>query len=308
MAQMTLAEFILRTRDELIAGVAEQILTTNPIWNVLPWASYQGSGVTVNLEETEGDSQQIDIGDAITAKATSAVDPSLFRSTTTIGDAEINEMQIAESGSDINDVVAMEIASKAKSVGRKLQEGFSVGTGVAPAMNSFHSLTPAGQYIAFSGTDVFANLDALIDLVKSKDGFVDFIMCHGRDMRKIRTAYRALGGVPMVEVEAGDRTIQMASFEGIPIFQNDWLSITEIADGAALTGGALSSIYAGNFDDGTRKTGVAMIYPQQSEMGIGVEDIGPMEAADASIYRVKSYSNFALFNGVGVARLTDNAA
>jgi hypothetical protein len=308
MASMTLAEFIKRTRDELIAGVAEEILTTNPIWSFLPWNGYAGSGVTVNKEDTEGDSQHLDIGDTITAKNPSAVDPVLFRATTTLGDAEINDKLVAESASDINDVVAMEVASKSKSVGRKLQAGFSVGDGVAPNMNSVHTLTDAGQYVTAGGTDVFADLDALIDKVKSKDGQVDFIMCHGRDIRRIRAAYRALGGVPMMEVEQGNRTIQIIDFEGIPIFQNDWLSITELTAGGALTGGAFSSIYAGNFDDGTRKVGISMIYPSATALGFSVEDIGAMEARDESIYRVKSYSNFASFNDMGLARLTDNPA
>jgi len=308
MASMTLAEFIKRTRDELIAGVAEEILTTNPIWSYLPWNGYAGSGVTVNQEDTEGDSEHLDIGGTITAKNPSAVEPVLFRGTTTIGDAEINDKMVAESASDINDVVAMEVASKSKSVGRKLQAGFSIGDGVAPNLNSFHSLVDAGQYVTAGGTDVFADLDLLVDKVKSKDGYVDFLMAHGRDIRRIRAAYRALGGVPMMEVEQGDRTIQVIDFEGIPIFQNDWLSVTEVAAGAALTGGALSSIYAGNFDDGTRKVGVSMIYPSATDLGFSVQDIGAKEAKDENIYRVKSYSNFAIFNTKGAARLTDNPA
>ena len=308
MPTLTLAEFIKRTRDELVAGVAWEILTTNPIWGVFPWVPYAGSGVTVNRETTESDSEHLDIGDTITAKNPMAVTPALFRSTTTLGDAEINDKFIQESASDINDVVAMEVAGKAKSVGRKLQAGMATGDGVAPNLNSFHSLVDAGQYVT-AGADVFDTLDLLIDKVKSKDGYVDFIMCHGRDMRKIRSAYRALGGVPMVEVEVGDRTIQMDSFEGIPIFQNDWLSITETAGGAALVGGALSSIYAGNWDDGTKKVGCAMIYPQAGEsLGLDMEEIGPMQAKDERIYRVKSYSNFVIFNNLGAARATDNAA
>lgn len=308
MSSLTLAEFILRTRDELIAGVAEEIITTNPMFLVTPWNSYAGSGITVNAELTLGDADFYGMGDTITSKAPSAVQPILFRSTKVIGDAEIDKLQQAESGSDINDVIQMEVSSKSKSVGRKIQEGMALGTGTAPQFNSLHSMIDSGQYVTGGATDIFDFLDALMQKVLSKDGQVDWIQMSGRDALKVRTAYRALGGVPMIEVKSGDRTIKVLEFNGTPIFTNNWLSTTETAGGAALTGGTLSSIYAGNFDDGTNKVGVALVHPQATPAGIIIENVGDMETKDETIYRVKAYTNFASFNKVGVARLTDMPA
>lgn len=308
MATMTLVEFKKRTRDELVQGVVEDIYTTNPIWAYIPWEGFAGSGISVNRETTLGDSQFLAIGGTITAKAASAVTQVLFEPTTCIGDAEINKLQIAMSGSDMNDVVAMEISSKAKSVGRALQNGIATGDGSSPNMNSLHSMVDSSQYTTSNGVGgaalTFNMLDELIDLVKSKDGIVEWIMCNGREIRKIRALYRALGGVPMIEVQMGNKTIQILEFNGIPIFQNDWLSVTETDDGAALTGGTQSSVYAGVWDDGTRKVGCAMIYPEATVAGIQVEPVGAMEAKDEDIYRVKAYTNFAIFNRRGVARLT----
>ena len=95
-----------------------------------------------------------------------------------------------------------------------------------------------------------------------------------------------------------------AVYEGIPIFQNDWLSVTETANGALLTTGALTSVYAGVWDDGSQKVGVSMIHPIATPAGIVVENIGAAEAKDETIVRVKTYANFASFNRRGVARLT----
>jgi len=167
----------------------------------------------------------------------------------------------------------------------------------------------SGQYVTggagVANGAIFGYLDAAMQLVLSKDGYCDWIMLHGREALVLRNAYRALGGVPMMEVTSGGRTIQVMEFNGTPVFTNNWLSVTETAGGAALAGGALSSIYAGNFDDGTKKIGVSLIYPQSAGMGIAVNPIGDMEAKDQQIVRVKSYSNFASFNKVGVARITD---
>ncbi len=305
MSTMTLVEFQKRTRDQLIAGVVEDIYTTNPIYNFIPWQGFAGSGISVNREVAMGDAEFLAIGGTITAKAPSEVEQVLFQPTTCIGDAEINELEVAMSGSDINDVVAMEVSSKSKNVGRKIQAGIATGDGSSPNMNSMFSMVDSAQY-STGGDATLEMYDALIDLVKSKDGQVDWIQMHGRDIRAYRTMLRALGGtVPTIDVQYGDKTIKINEFNGIPVFQNDYLSITETAGGAALTGGALSSIYAGVWDDGTKKIGSAMIYPEAIPMGISAKLIGEKEAKDESIYRIKAYMNYAIFNKRSIARLTD---
>lgn len=308
MPAMTLAEFIKRSRDELVTGVAQDIFTTDPMYDYIPWIGYQGSGITWNRETTMGDSQFAGVGTAITAKAASVVTPVLYRGTKVIGDAEIDKQQIAESGGDTGTLIVDEVSSKAKSVGRQIKAGIATGTGVAPIMNSMHTLCDASQYTASGGVGgavlTFDRMDELADLVKAKDGFVDFYVANGREIRKIRSLYRALGGVPMIEVKLGNRTFQVVEFNGVPVFQNDYLSTTETDDGAALVGGAQSSIYAGAWDDGSKKVGCALIYPEGDNMGISIEQVGAKEAYDEEIYRVKSYVNFGLFNRRGLARMT----
>lgn len=308
MSIMTLVEFQKRTRDKLLAGVVEDIYTTNPWYAFCPWMGYAGNGITVNRENTLGDADFFARGATITAKTPSVVDQVTFRATKVIGDAEIDNLDIAESGSDINDIAAIEISSKAKSVGRKIQGGIATGSGTSPAMNSLHSLIDSGQYTTSNGVGgavlTFDMLDELISLVKSKDGQVDWLMMNGREMLKFRSLMRGLGGVPMMEVKMGNRTIQLLEYNGTPVFRNDWLSTTETDDGAALTGGAQSSIYAGNFDDGSRKVGLSLIYPEAIPVGTVVETIGAKEDKDEQVFRVKSYTNLATFNKRSVARLT----
>jgi hypothetical protein len=307
MASMTLAEFIKRSRDSLITGIAQDIYTTDPMYDYIPWIPYIGSGATYNRETVMGDSQYATYGTAITAKATSTVTPVLYRGITVVGDAEINKQQVAESGGDGGDLIVSEVSSKAKSVGRKIRTGIAVGSGVVPEMNSMHTLCDASQYatsVAGGAALSFERMDELANLVKSKDGFVDFYVASGREMRKIRSLYRALGGVPMIDVQLGDRTYKVLEFNGVPIFQNDYLSTTETDSGAALVGGTQSSMYAGVWDDGSQKIGAALIYPAATDsMGINVEQIGSKEGYDEEVYRVKFYGNFALFNRRGLARL-----
>lgn len=307
MATMTLVEFKKRTRSELIAGVVEDIYTLNPIWSTIPWIPFSGSGITVNRETTIGDSQFLAIGGTITAKAASAVTSVTFEPTTCIGDAEINNLQVTMSESDINDVVATEISSKAKSVGRNLETGFATGDGSSPNMNSMHSLIDSSQYVTnvSGGANLtFAMLDDVLAKVDSMNGQVGWIQMTQRDFNAYKALLRALGGTAAdwaVTLPDGRTTL---AYEGIPIFVNRYLSTTETDDGAALTTGAQSSLYCGVWDDGSKKQGAAMIYPKASTMGISVEPIGSKELADEKIFRVKAYTNFAIFNRRGIARLT----
>jgi hypothetical protein len=307
MATQTLAEAQKLINNEIVSGVAEDIITTNPIWNVMPWTGYEGQAILVNRENALGDAQHLAVGGTITAKAPATFTQVPYTAVTTIGDAEMNGLVQAQSRSAGVDQMAIEVSSKAKSVGRLLQAGIATGTGVSPQLHSLHTLVDAGQYTTASAGQAlsFTLLDELLNLVKAKDGEVDWLMMPARTLRAYRALVRTLGGVneTIAFQMANGRTRNVDVYNNIPIFQNDYLSVAETANGAALTGGALTSIYAGVWDDGSQKVGVSMIYPESTPVGIAVEQVGIAETKDETIIRVKSYSNFASFNRKGIARL-----
>ena len=307
MATQTLAEAQKLIQNDLISGIIEDIITTNPIWQVMPFTGYTGQAIIVNRENVLGDSQHLAVGGTITAKAASTITQSTFTATTTIGDAELNGLVKAQSMSAGVDQMAVEISSKAKSVGRKLQTGMAIGDGTGANLNSLHTLTDATQYTGASAGQAlsFELLDELLDLVKAKAGEVAYLMLPGRTLRSYRTLVRALGGVnETLPFQMGNgRTRNIDVYNNIPMFQNDYLSVAETANGAAVTGGALTSIYAGCFDDGSSKIGMTMIHPEGVPMGFAVTMGGESETKDESIARVKSYSNFVNFNRRGLARL-----
>lgn len=308
MTTQTLAEAKKLINNEIIQGVAEDIITTNPVYGVLPWTGYDGQAILVNRENALGNAQHLAVGGTITAKAAATFTQVPFSATTTIGDAEMNGLVKAQSASAGVDQLAIEISSKAKSVGRLLQAGLATGDGSAPNLNSLHTLCDAAQFTAASAGQAlsFELLDELLDLVKAKDGEVDYMMLPARTLRSYRTLVRALGGI--TETMAFDmgngRTRNVDMYNNIPMFQNDYLSIVETANGAAVSGGALTSVYAGCWDDGSQKIGASMIHPNGIPAGIQVENVGVAETKDETIIRVKSYSNFVNFNRKGLARLT----
>jgi len=305
MATQTLAEAAKLINNEIVAGVAEDIITINQMFSVLPFVGYDGQAILVNRENALGDSQVLAVDGTITAKAAATYVQTSFAATKLIGDAEMDGLVQAQSASAGVDQLAIEVRSKAKSIGRLFQTGMATGTGTSPQMNSFHSLVDAAQYTTASAGQAisFALLDELLDLVKSKDGQVDFISMPARTMRSFKVLLRALGGTAadwVVTLPDGRTTI---GYEGIPIFKNEYLSVVETANGAALTGGALTSVWAGCFDDGSQKVGVAGINPSSVPAGLMVEAIGAQEAKDSAIVRIKQYANLVNFNRKGLARL-----
>ena len=308
MATQTLAEAAKLINNQIVQGVAEDIITTNPMWAAMPWTGYEGQAILVNRENALGDAQHLAVGGAITAKAAATFTQITFSATTTIGDAEINGLVAAQSSGAGVDQLAIEISSKAKSVGRLLQTGIASGTGVSPQLNSLHTLCDAGQFTTASAGQAITLLlmDQLLDLVKSKDGQVDWIMMPARTLRAYKALVRSLGGITetMAYTMPNGTTRNVSVYEGVPIFQNDYLSVVETANGAALAGGALTSVFAGCWDDGSNKVGCSMIHPIAVPAGIQIEQVGVAETKDEVITRVKSYSNFALFNRKGMARLT----
>jgi len=304
----TLVEQAKLIQDDLVSGIAEDIITTSPSWGAIPWIGFDGAAIKYNRENVLGNAQHLAIGGTITAKAPMTNTEVFYSATTTIGDAEINGLIAATSSSAGVDQMAAEVSSKAKSVGRLLQTGLATGDGTGANMNSFHTLCDASQYTAASIGQAlsFELLDQVLNLVKAKDGQVDYMVAPSSIVLAYKTLVRALGGVTetVAYTMPNGQTRNVVVYEDVPIFTNDYLSTEETANGAALTGGALSSLYAGCWDDGTRKIGAAMIYPNGTPMGIDVQQIGAKEAADESIVRVKSYSNFANFNRRGMARLT----
>lgn len=305
MATQTLAEAKKLINNQIVVGVAEDIISISPIFDLLPFNGYSGQGIVVNRENALGDAGMYAVGATITHKNAATFVSATYTATKLIGDAEMDGLVQAQSEGAGVDQTAVEISSKAKTIGRLFQQGMATGDGATPNMNSLHSLCDSSQYTTTSAGQAisFELLDELLDLVKSKDGSVDWIQMPARTIRSFKTLLRALGGATVNDVLTLPSGRTVIGYEGTPIFKNEYLSVTETANGAATTGGALTSVWAGCFDDGTEKVGLAGIHPVATPAGIVVEPIGAQEAVDSKIWRVKQYANLASFNRRGLARL-----
>jgi hypothetical protein len=299
MASVTLAESAKLTQNLLLAGVIETIVTVNPIYEVFPFMEIDGNALAYNRELVAGDSQYLGVGGTITAKAAATFTAKSAALTTLIGDAEVN-LLIEATRSNYTDQKAVQVASKAKSIGRQYQQGVITGDGTADSFEGLLTLVPSGQKVASAtdGQDLsFDILDQLLDLVKDKDGEVDYIMMNARTIRSYYALLRALGGANISETTTLPSGRKIPNYRGVPIFRNDYIPINQ-TQGA--TTSSCTTIFAGTFDDGSGKIGLSGITARGAS-GIRVEDVGISATKDESITRVKMYSGLALFSELGIA-------
>lgn len=303
MASVTLAESAKLAQDELVAGVIENIITVNRMFDVLPFDGIEGNSLAYNRENVLGDVIMAGVGTtfsgASAGKAAATFTKVNSNLTTIMGDAEVNGLIQATRSGDGNDQTATQIASKAKSAGRKFQDQLINGTGTGNEFAGLIQLCASGQK-ATTGTNgsnlSFDILDQLLDLVVDKDGAVDYITMPARTLRSYKALLRALGGASVNEVVELPSGAEVPAYSMVPIFRNDYIPVNQTKG----TGTNCTTIFAGTLDDGSRTHGIAGLTAAQAS-GIQVVDVGEAEDKDEHIWRVKWYCGLALFSEKGLA-------
>ena len=299
MASVTLAESAKLAQDDLVAGVIENVITVNRMFDVLPFDAIEGNALAYNREAVLGDVDVEGVGDTVGAKAAATFTQVTSMLTTIIGDAEVNGLIQATRSGDGNDQTAVQIASKAKSAGRKYQDMLINGTGASNQFNGLINLCASGQKAttgANGGALSFAFMDETMDLVTDKDGQVDYWTMHARTIRSYKSLLRALGGASINEVVTLPSGAEVPAYSGVPIFRNDWIPTNQVKG----SGSNQTTIFAGTFDDGSRQHGISGL-TAMNMAGLQVVDVGEAETKDERIWRVKWYCGLALFSEKGLA-------
>jgi hypothetical protein len=274
----------------------ENVISVNPIYQLLPFDQIEGNSLKYNRENVLGDVQFLAVAETITAKAAATFTQVTSNLTTIIGDAEVDHF-IQTVRSNINDQKAIQVASKAKSIGRQYQDTMINGDDsvVTDSFDGLYILCASGQKVntgANGGALSFVFLDELLDLVTANDGRVDFILMPARTIRSYLSLLRALGGASINEVVTLPNGTQQIAYRNVPIFRNDYMP-TNQTKGAS--GAVCTTILAGCFDDGSRSNGISgLTTPTNS--GIFVTEVGEMETKNETLTRVRFYSGLALFS------------
>ena len=109
------------TNDMLIKGIIDSVVTVNQFYNMLPFKGIEGNALAYNREGS--DDQQSLVGTIRTGVTGINKDQQTFTRhstelTTIIGDAQVNGL-VQAVGSDFHDATAVQVAAKAKGIGRR---------------------------------------------------------------------------------------------------------------------------------------------------------------------------------------------
>lgn len=301
MASITLAEAGKLYHNPLVAGLAETIVTVDRTFDVLPFTEVAGDALIVKQEATLGDAQALAIDGTITAKSAATFNRVTFPFVTLIGDAE-TDGRIIDTAPGPDEPRSVQIASKAKSLGRHFRSQFINGTGLSETFEGLLVKVAGAQTIeagANGAALTLAMLDALIDVPTAKDGDVDFFIMHAEVQRVYFALLRALGGASIeasVTLPSG-RTVP--AYRGIPIFRNDWVPRGQTQG----TSSTCTTVFAGCWDDGSNKVGVFAMRPPGESMGLGVKEVGWAEGKNNMIDRLTWYTGLGLGSPLGLAAL-----
>lgn len=297
-------------QNPIAEGVADTIVTVAPFYEVIPFRPIAGQSIIVNQDATANmvkfAAEGLDLATDGTVSKPMSTTQRTFTLKALLGQANVDRFSQAVSPAGV-DQMALQVASKSRNIARKAYKQVALGTtltggdsdgfaGAYEIANDTNSNSTSTIDISSTAANVFDLFDSMKDLVTSKDGQVDFIMCSSNVLNIYKKAVRSVGaGFDYFTNPITNRTV--LAYEGTPIYTNNYLKDVDISGGAS---GTQEALFAGNFEDGAN-TGIAMIYPDGTPAGIDVRPLGESELYNADITRVAMYTALAVYNDKGLA-------
>jgi hypothetical protein len=276
-------------------GVIEEIIDRDELFALLPFTHVSDKVYTYVREGTLSEGEFLDPYEAVPEGAAT------FEEVTTklkvlAGDVDIDKFT-ASVQSGMNPQVAIQIAAKAKALGRKFRRTLVNGdTSVnAKQFDGIKKLTPAAQTLVAGANGAAVSAEMLDELLDAVDLGADCLMMRRGTWRAIRAIMRSFGGNTGDMIQIPNFGKPVPAYDGIPVIINDFMLADETQGSTSNT----ASIYALRLNEAD---GFHGIYGGPSA-GIQFEDIGTIQNKDASRYRVKWYSATALKATHAVARL-----
>lgn len=292
---------LLKTEAEKLSqemmerGVIEEIIDRDDLFALLPFMQVNGKAYTYNRENTISEGQFLDPYEVVPEGAAT------FTEVTThlrilAGDVDLDKF-LTTTMSDTNNQLAIQLASKAKALGKAFRRAVVQGDRSvnAKSFDGLRRLTVAGQTMAAGANGAAVNFTMLDELKDMVDLGADVLMMRQGTWRAIRALLRAAGGNDATTMMVENYGRPIPAYDGTPVIINDFLPGDETQGSNSNT----CSIYAMRLNE---SDGFHAIYGGPSA-GIQVEEIGTIQNKDAMRYRVKWYCGCALKATHAVARL-----
>ena len=296
MAGISLAQSARMTNDVLQAGVIEVLATESKLLQLLPFMNVQGSGYTYNIEKNLGNAQFRKVNGGYNYGAIETI-PVTERIVILGDEAIVDTYQIAVE-SDINNLMAIEVALRTKAIAHKFEKCFidggkTAGSGVpsesaanefvgiltrytetAPANIPSAALPLYQAQVITKTDDLIGDLDTLLDMVA---GGADCLIMNKKTRRQVTAKGRAF-----CDYRQGEFGTQFVQYGGIDIVD---------VDGDLL---ADDVVIAAKFGAKEAVCGL-------QNGGVRVTALGEMESQPQLKTRIEWFVGLAVFNPKAVA-------
>ena len=296
MAGISLAQSARMTNDVLQAGVIEVLATESKLLQLLPFMNVQGSGYTYNIEKNLGNAQFRKVNGGYTYGAIETI-PVTERIVILGDEAIVDTYQIAVE-SDINNLMAIEVALRTKAIAHKFEKcfisgGTAAGSGVpseskanefvgiltrytetAPANIPSEALPLFQAQVITKTEDLIGDLDTLLDMVA---GGADCLIMNKKTRRQVTAKGRAF-----CDYRQGEFGTQFVQYGGVDIVD---------VDGDLL---ADDIVIAAKFGAKEAVCGL-------QNGGVRVTALGEMESQPQLKTRIEWFVGLAVFNPKAVA-------
>ena len=296
MAGISLAQSARMTNDVLQAGVIEVLATESKLLQLLPFMNVQGSGYTYNIEKNLGNAQFRKVNGGYNYGAIETI-PVTERIVILGDEAIVDTYQIAVE-SDINNLMAIEVALRTKAIAHKFEKCFidggkAAGSGVpsesvanefvgiltrytetAPANIPSAALPLFQAQVITKTDDLISDLDTLLDMVA---GGADCLIMNKKTRRQVTAKGRAF-----CDYRQGEFGTQFVQYGGVDIAD---------VDGDLLADDVVIAV----------KFGAKEAVCGLQNGGVRVTALGEMESQPQLKTRIEWFVGLAVFNPKAVA-------
>lgn len=296
MAGISLAQSARMTNDVLQAGVIEVLATESKLLQLLPFMNVQGSGYTYNIEKNLGNAQFRKVNGGYNYGAIETI-PVTERIVILGDEAIVDTYQIAVE-SDINNLMAIEVALRTKAIAHKFEKCFidggkAAGSGVpsesaanefvgiltrytetAPANIPSAALPLYTAQVITKTDDLIGDLDTLLDMVA---GGADCLIMNKKTRRQVTAKGRAF-----CDYRQGEFGTQFVQYGGVDIAD---------VDGDLLADDVVIAV----------KFGAKEAVCGLQNGGVRVTALGEMESQPQLKTRIEWFVGLAVFNPKAVA-------
>jgi hypothetical protein len=286
------------SNNKLISGVIDQIIDRDDLFSVMPFVKADGKAYVYNRENTLGGADWLDPNDAVNESSATFTEV-VAKLRILAGDVDIDKF-LQQTMSDTNDQMAVQIAKKAKTVGREFHRALATGDSTANSkvfdgLPTLAAAAGATQLVSAGANGNALTLTMLDELCDAVPNGADVIVMRRGAIRAFRALLRATYGTDAVMQQLENFGRPMLTHNGIPVIMNEFLSGAETQGSNSTT----TSIYALRLNE---LDGLHGLWGGDNA-GIVVENVGTVQNKDATRIRLKWYCGLALKSTRSIARL-----